>query len=342
MNEKRIVPHIPSRQWGNTRSRSLVVSPGTGSMSEKSTDRGRSTRRKTRHRSPSTTKSTPSPSSSHTSPSPASIATAAECAPLPRNEGLKNLFVTMLCDRYRKSISGNAHLMDPRSMDLVVKPIIKHVTGESPAIITCLLQYSEVSLFHSIFRFVTGQVEQLHFQYADVMTLLNDSNLYRLMNNQTIAFRTECMQAFIADIMPPDQIIAANAEIIILQQDSIQLVILYAIHGAANSVAVKIHGEGKYSTCTHLLINLSILQMVCCRFLCHLPKLAKACIEQHHRTEFLPEDGRDRLLRPPDKRTVTKYFASVRKKTERAYWAFFMAGIRQENNFGVVPIDDAG
>lgn len=293
-------------------------------MSDK--DRGRSTRRKAKRKSPSSkvpdgiAKETPAP---------------APC----KNEGLKNLFITMLRDKFAAAITNKPYLNNPQTMDLVVKPIIKYVTGEPPAIITCLLQYSKDSLFHSIYRFITGQVEQLHFQYVDVMNLINDIQLYRMMNEETIAFRTDCMREFIEHIMPPDQLLASNTEIIILRQDNIQLVILYATHGATNNIAVKIHGEGKYMTCEYLLISLSIMQFVCCRYLCNTPCLIDACIEQHKRSPFLPASGRKRLLDSADGHNAAKYLSSIRTKTMKTYWACFMSGIRKENNFGVVPLD---
>lgn len=295
------------------------------------TDRGRSTRRRIKRRSPSATATNANATTNATTP------TTNAPRPPPQNEGLKNLFVTMLYDKFRVDVIGQTQLSDPKSMELVVRPIVKYVTGEPPVIITCLLQYSSASLFHSIYRFITGQVEQLHFQFTDVMTLLNDNKLYRLMNEEPIAFRTECMRAFMEAIVPADQVLAVNVEIVILRQDSIQLVILHAVHGAANNIAVKIHGDGKFLTCSQLLAHLSIMQFLCCRFLNEMGILIEACLRQHRIAPFMPASGMERLIDP---KKLPRYVASIRRKATRTYWTLFMSGIRKENNFGVVPYDD--
>lgn len=275
-------------------------------------------------------------------PSSAAKSKLVQPAPVSAKDHIKTIFVNLLRDKYEESVqSHKEHLNDANTMDLVIKPIVKYVTGEPLTIITCLVQYSKKSLFHSIHRYVTGQVSQLHFQFAELMKLVNNNQIFRLVNNESIEFRTQCIQAFLEEIAPLEQKIACNVEIIVLLQDNIQVAILHAEYGSSNSIAAKIHGDGNFTTCMRVLISLQIMILTCARPLCNTIRIIRACIEAHSDQPFLPTPGRSQMLHPKNRAAFDVFIETVNRKCERTYWKFFNRIASQENNFGVVLMDDS-
>jgi len=302
-------------------------STDTAPSAPRSDSRGRSTSRKRKKKSPP----------------PASI-------PLTKDQELKALFCRRLKEKYYATVADehkriHPKLLDRNRVDLVVKPVLTITSGEHPVILTCLLQYSRVSLFHSIVRFTTGQVAQLHFQFSDFINLLNDSNMHLLLNQTNLGFRSECVREFLKSVTPIDQQLAVNADIIILKDKRTQVVLVYNLHGAGNYIAAKIHGEGMYDTTRKLLVNLAIMRIICCPAVGTLPILLQACIianREHVEANigsFLPLDANEQIFSYKEE-SLNSLLTFVRKNAPKSYNAFFIHAIKQDNNFGIVCLDN--